>query len=492
MLPSLLLNADARAYYRDSPVEFVEDQILNGRKNADSSPVVVDAPQQEILRNLAKGLWPVVPAGRGVGKTACIAWICLWWIYVHPTAKIIVNSVKKEQLADNLWPEIRRWLYGSCLERDYCWEKTKVYVKGREETNFCVARTGADIEALQGYHDDYLLVVVEEASAIDDESFDALLGSLTGRFGHNSIAMFGNPRRMAGPFAKNIKEPGGRFTVTHIPCIDLDNNQHPRVSEGFLTYMEDRYGKDSNQYRVYVLGLLPTADDESIIPEEWVQQATQWPEDKLPHPDATYRVKWGVDVAAGGADESVITKRQGPLLLEPPLRRHSLNTMQNVAWIEDEFSKTRRENRPVAIYIDCIGVGAGVSERLAELGLPVVGVAVSRVPAVRERFRRLRDELWWRMRLWFESRAVCIPDDQILIDELIAPHYSEANGKIEVESKDKMRKRLPKIGSPDSADSLLLTFLDPDDLSEAGTGDPDDGWSTIGGLRHGETTWVSH
>lgn len=487
----LSLPPEARIYYETRPVEFVLDQILAGRTNLDGSAVEIDLPQREILENVASGLWPVVPAGRGVGKTTVQAWIILWWIYVHPTAKVVVNSVKKEQLADNLWPEIRRWIYGAPLERDYQWEKTKVALKGREELNFAVARTGAAEEALQGYHDDYLLIVIEEASAIEDDTFDTLMGSLTGTLGHNTIAMFGNPRRRTGPFAKNIEKPTGRFRVTHISCVDLNGNVHPRVPKEFVERMASRYGEDSNQYRVHVLGLLPEADDNAIIPWEWVQESVMKDKNNAPKPDATYRIVWGLDVATFGHDSSVLIKRQGNVVLEPPIRRKQLNTMQNADWIQDEYTKTPKHQRPHRIYVDSIGVGAGVADRLSDLGLPVEGIAVSRVPGNRARFRRLRDELWWRLRLWFEKRNVYIPEDRFLIDELTAPHYATENGKIEVESKDKMRERVPRIGSPDSADALMLTFTDQDDLSPWDA-EESDGWEKVyKQTSSGNTTWVS-
>lgn len=488
MAHTLVLNEEARAFYRENPVAFVEDQIINGRTNIDGSVVVVDSAQREILDNYAKGLWPIVPAGRGVGKTCAIAWVVLWWIYCHPTAKCIVNSVKKEQLADNLWPEIKRWLLGATIVNDVQWEKTKVYVKGREEQNFAVARTGADMEALQGYHDDFLLIIIEEASALDSESFDALLGSLTSTGGHNAISMFGNPRRLSGPFAALVQKPSGRFKVTHIPCIDLNGNIHPRVAPEQIEQMRNRYGERSNQYRVHVLGLLPEADDNALIPWEWVMGAAQHA--KTPEPDTTYRIVWGVDIATLGTNQSALVKRQGPLVLEPPIRRQGLNTMQNADWILDEYARTPKPSRPHRIYIDRIGVGAGVADRLAELGLPAEGIAVSRVAANKTRFFRLRDELWWRTRLWFESGFAYIPDDEDFIKELTSLHYSLATGKVKVESKDELREREPRIGSPDSADALVLTFMDQDDLRAIDDFDEDDGWSRRG-PRWSNATWVS-
>lgn len=488
MASTLKLNDEALEYYRTHPVEFVVDQIINGRTNIDGSNTIVHETQRRILEAAAAGQWPVVPAGRGVGKTCVIAWLVLWWIYVHPTAKVIVNSVKKEQLADNLWPEIKRWLFGSEIESDVQWEKTSVYLKNRPQQNFAVARTGAATEALQGYHDDFLLVVIEEASAIDDESFDALMGSLTGVGGHNAISMFGNPRRLSGPFASLINKPYGRFEVIHIPCIDLQGNVHPQVDPIFITRMKERYGEHSNQYRVHVLGLLPEQDDYAVIPLDWVVEATQHV--KAPEPDRTYRIIWGVDVATTGADQSVIVKRQGPLVLSQPMRKSGMNTMQNVAWIEDEYARTPKHNRPHRIYVDRIGVGAGVADRLEELGLPAEGIAVSRVAGNKDRFHRLRDELWWKCRLWFESRNAFIPDDEIFIKELSSPHYSIGTGKVKVESKDELREREPQIGSPDSADALCLTFIDADDLRGIEDTDPDDGWGKQK-PKYSNHTWVS-
>jgi hypothetical protein len=94
-----------------------------------------------------------------------------------------------------------------------------------------------------------------------------------------------------------------------------------------------------------------------------------------------------------------------------------------------------------------------------ELELPVVGINVSESAALGEKFMRLRDELWWRAREWFEKRDCKIPDDEALIGELASVRYAiQSNGKIKVESKDDMKKR--GLPSPDVADAFVLTFAD--------------------------------
>lgn len=113
--------------------------------------------------------------------------------------------------------------------------------------------------------------------------------------------------------------------------------------------------------------------------------------------------------------------------------------------------------RPEEILVDVIGLGAGVVDRLRELGAPVRGVNVGESAAFSERYARRRDELWFMAREWFDRRDCRIPEDPELIRELTAVKYAyQSNGKLKVESKDDMRARGMK--SPDVADAFVLTF----------------------------------
>ena len=89
-------------------------------------------------------------------------------------------------------------------------------------------------------------------------------------------------------------------------------------------------------------------------------------------------------------------------------------------------STTRRQVsiRPSEILIDIIGLGAGVYDRCKELGLPVRGINVGEAAASRENCARLRDELWFKGREWFQDKACSMPQDDALIAELTAPTYS--------------------------------------------------------------------
>jgi hypothetical protein len=113
--------------------------------------------------------------------------------------------------------------------------------------------------------------------------------------------------------------------------------------------------------------------------------------------------------------------------------------------------------RPCAICVDAIGMGAGVADRMSELGLPTVFVNVSESPAVSGRYYRLRDELYGRARDWFEKRDCTIPRHDRLVNELTGIRYRfTSDGRMRIESKDEMKKRGQP--SPDVADAFALTF----------------------------------
>jgi hypothetical protein len=144
-------------------------------------------------------------------------------------------------------------------------------------------------------------------------------------------------------------------------------------------------------------------------------------------------------------------------LTEPIRFWRGKDLMQLCGIVVDEFNKMKGNEIPQEILIDSIGVGAGVVDRLMELGLPARGINVAETPSIQTRFNRLRDELWWKTREWFEERNTHIPDQDELIAELAMPRYNYTSaGKLKVESKAEMRKA--GMQSPDLADALCLTF----------------------------------
>jgi len=97
-----------------------------------------------------------------------------------------------------------------------------------------------------------------------------------------------------------------------------------------------------------------------------------------------------------------------------------------------------------------------VADRMRELGLPVTMLNVSERPSVDGKYHRLRDELFWKARMWFEGRDVHIDDDALTAELADILYGYTSNGLIKLESKDETKDRLGR--SPDLADAFVATF----------------------------------
>lgn len=164
------LTSDAILYYIDNPVDFVEDII--GAKP--------DVNQKAILNSLAKYPMTSVRSGHGIGKSAVEAWAVIWFICTRPYPKIPCTAPTQHQLYDILWAEISKWLRSNpALQREITWTQERVYMNGAKEEWFAVARTANTPDALQGFHSESMLFIIDEASGVDDEVFEPVLGALS-------------------------------------------------------------------------------------------------------------------------------------------------------------------------------------------------------------------------------------------------------------------------------------------------------------------------
>lgn len=162
----------------------------------------------------------------------------------------------------------------------------------------------------------------------------------------------------------------------------------------------------------------------------------------------------GVDPAIGDNDRCVIIKRKSRVAYDLEILRN-YNTME----LAGKLKRMIDELKPYKVFIDCIGIGAGVVDRLQEMGCECVeGVNVARSANDKERFGNLRAELWSEMRDWLMGEVpVQIPDSEELHTDLCGLGFKHrSNGQLLIESKDDLKKR--GMPSCDCADGLMLTF----------------------------------
>lgn len=428
--------------YKDDPVRFVREQFK----------VDPDPWQAEVLMDVANtGVRAIsVRSGHGVGKSAVAAWALVWFILTRFPCKAVVTAPTSGQLFDALFVEVKHWIGLLPPELQELLDVTsnRITLAAAPESAFISARTSRaeQPEALQGVHSDNVLLIADEASGVPEQVFQAASGSMSGE--HATTLLLGNPVRTSGLFYDSHNKLKHRWKTYHVSCVTSQ-----RVSEAYVEEQKIRYGENSNVYRVRVLGEFPLADDDTVLPLSLVGSAVGR-DIVVAHQTP---VVWGLDVARFGKNASVLVKRKGKEVRPDIQKWRGLDLMQLVGAVHQEYITCPSDQRPTEINVDSLGLGAGVVDRLRELGLPVRGINVSELPAMKDRYRNLRAELWYTCRDWFEPMDASIPDDDELISQLIAVKYKYAsNGKLQIESKDEMDKR--GLESPDVADALMLTF----------------------------------
>lgn len=385
-----------------------------------------------------------------MGKSTVAAWIALHHILTRYPQRTVVTAPSSPQLFDVLFADIKAWAgrLPVPLQQTLELKGERIELKAAPSDSYISARTSRpdQPEAIAGVHSDNVLLICDEASGIPEKVFEAGSGSMSG---HTAVTLLlGNPVRSSGLFYDTHHKLRDKWFTVKVSCEDS-----PRVSKDFIADMRARYGERSNAYRVRVLGEFPLADDDTVIPFELVEAART--RDVAVNPKAP--VIWGLDVARFGDDETALAKRKSNVLLENVKTWRNLDLMQTCGRVKIEYDTCPVFDRPVEINVDAIGLGAGVADRLRELGLPARAINVSESPAFGDRHVNLRSENWWAGREWLARLDSKLPLDEALAAQLVGPKYSvTSSGKVKVESKEDSKKR--GFPSPNAADAFLLTF----------------------------------
>jgi hypothetical protein len=359
--------------------------------------------------------------------------------------KSVVTAPTSAQLFDALYSELKAWInkLPPVLRDSYEVFSDRIVLKGAPESSFISARTSSSErpEALAGVHSEHVLLVVDEASAVPEAVFEAAAGSMSGHSA--STILISNPTRNSGLFYKTHHDLASDWCRMHVSCLNI-----PLVSADFVSQIKATYGAESNAFRIRVLGEFALADDDTLIPAELVDGAIS----RDISINSSEPLVFGLDVARFGSDRTALVKRKGNVVIEVK-SWGGLDTMQVVGAIVNEA----KLDRPDEICVDTIGLGSGVADRLRELGMNVRDVNVAESSAMNPNANKLRDELWLAVKEWLATKSVKLPADDQLRHELVAPRYTfTSSGKVQVESKDSMRKR--GMRSPDLADALCLSF----------------------------------
>lgn len=454
------------AGYRDDPVAFVTDCFTWKRGK---EPAFY---QLENLKALVEHQRLCVRGPHGLGKTSTEAWAILWFALTRDAAgedwKIPTTASSWRQLTKFLWPEVHKWaklLRWDLIERNPFTklELMTLTLKLRHGEAFAVA--SSDPATIEGAHADQILYIYDEAKAIPAKTFDATEGAFSGAgedTGNEAFALASStPGEPSGRFYEIQKRETG-LEDWHAVYVKLEDTvKAKRVSMEWANQRKKQWGEDSAVYLNRVLGEFASSDEDGVIPLGWVELANErWlalaDDGKL---EAAELEAVGVDVARGGKDKTVIARRFGTCIAE--LRHTSKeDTMQTTGRVQAAIHGTNA--MPI---VDVLNMGAGVVDRLREMGRPVQAFNASAGTKMRDSTNEFgmvnaRAGAWWRLRelLHPDSLAdVALPPDDKLIGDLTAPRWKVmSGGNIQIEAKEDIQKRIGR--SPDDGDAVVMAF----------------------------------
>lgn len=387
-----------------------------------------------------------VASGHGIGKTALIAWIILWFIATRQHPQIIVTAGKKDQLTGKTWRELAKWHKMCLCGHWFHWTATKLEHVLFPETWFAhaIPWSKSAPENFAGTHEEHVLVIFDEASAIHDVIWETTDGAMTTP-GAMWIA-FGNPTRSSGRFAKCFGKLKSLWKTRHI-----DSRSAKKANRKILDAWIKEYGEDSDFCRVRIRGLFPRSGTLQFITLEEVSAANKREAVGFTH----FGKVMGVDVARHGDDQTVICRRQGAKVW--PLKRMRVPNLMTIAAMVAEVIDNWK---PDMVFVDATGMGWGIVDRLHQLGYTnVVAVQTGENADQPERFKNKGVELWYRMREAIREHLQ-LPIDPELEQEMTEREYGfDDKQRYMLETKDDMKSR--DLPSPDGADSLALTYTSP-------------------------------
>lgn len=440
------------------------DPVLFVRECLRAEP---DAWQVEVLQAIAQRQRVALKASKGPGKSTVLAWVGWWWLATRPHPKVVATSISGDNLRDGLWSELSRWQQRSAfLTAAFRWTAERIVANDHPQTWWASARqwshsadASQQANTLAGVHADHVLFLVDEAGGIPDAVVAAAEAGLANadpaKGTEAKLVIAGNPTHLEGPLYRACTRERALWWVKEISGDPDDPSRAPRISAEWAREQIAKYGRDNPWVLVNVFGQFPPGQSNALIAVEEANQAAR----RVLH-ERDYRDEvrvLGVDVARFGDDRSVFFPRQGRVAFTPRVLRNvdTMTLASQVALVIDEWA-------PDAVFVDVTGVGAGVVDRLRQLGYGAVAIGIDNAgkPVSAEtKFLNRRIEMWWKLASWLRAGA-CIPDDAELLSELTAPTYAfNAQGKLVLESKADLKAR--GLPSPDKADALALTFAQP-------------------------------
>jgi phage terminase large subunit len=474
--------------------------------------------QEQIIDAVFKYPTVAVKSCNAVGKTFIASRCVVAFLSLKPGSIVITTAPTWRQVKDVLWREIRTCIKTSSFKLT----DAQVNQVGLDVADdwFAVGLSTTNAEKFFGYHADDVLVVIDEASGVEEQIYVGVDAVTPNRNAH--VLMIGNPTNPDGRFGDSFNGQQSKlvkkFTISAFdspnfvannirtvdqllevfsPPDDVDVLDHmmgvrdslilpnPNLIEPTTAYRRYlQWGPESPEWESLIMGEFPSQAERSLIPlnliyksiDVWKQMdyidklktkdPKAWNEYKK-HPewsiDTTGELNYGLDVARYGTDKTVLFAKRGGFV-QPAQVWAKLDTVITAQRVVDSLSI---EDWNAVIKVDDTGVGGGVTDNLQHMAADNPNYHYRTIPvnfgagtAFPLKFFNIRAEMFWNLRQQFIKHTIAIPDDDDLRQELAAIRFEmvgKDNQIIKIEAKDDTKKRLGR--SPDRADALALAFF---------------------------------
>lgn len=398
---------------------------------------------------LSTALYTLYGGARGGGKTTALVNSILIDLLEHPHSRAFLGRKVFLDFRMTTYQSLIRWIPWKAVRRH------NEQVKEIEFLNGSMLLYGGfddrrDVERLKGA--EFSLIAVDQVEELEEDEFDMLCTTLRFKFPDGTRPKYrglftANPAQnwVKDRFIHSV-DPNYKF----IPSTMNDNKSN--LPPDYETRMRSLYKNRPEMLRAYIDGDWEAqAQENSIIKIEWINDAVSGTNTR-PYLGHLKRV-CSCDPARFGDDLSQFYALRNYEVIGSETWGHT-DTMLTAG----KLVILKEKHQTNQIGVDIIGLGAGVGDRLKEMGQPVFFINGSEASSRPDRYINLRAEMYFTAAEKFADGLVKIPNDRALITELNSVQYKIVNsqGKVKVEEKDEIKKRLGR--SPDKADALVMAI----------------------------------
>jgi len=463
--------------YRKDPVFFVEHALGH----------VTWSKQREILTSLQSHEKVAVRACHGVSKTFTAAEIAVWFLNCYEGSKVITTAPNFSQIKMLLWSEInaiyaksRIRLEGECLTTE---------IKTDDSDHFAIGFSTDKPARAEGWHAPAILFIFDEAKGIPQWMWDSVRGLMTGGLCRWLVISTTDGVQVGENYYKIFNDLSSDWKKIHVSAFDspyvtgekfrgIEIEDVTRPDKFKLKYVDPKdlviqiatpkyiedckkdWGEDSVLFLTKVLGEICDVGADTIIKLSQVNRMFE--NAKNADFDSTGQEEIGVDVARGGADDTVMRKRKGLKVIEKKvLTSKQLPEKAKLVYIADEVEKFAEFKKDIRIKVDDTGVGGGVTDILQSHSYNIVPVNFQSEAKEPDKYPNVISEMWFEVGKIIGE--ISCPEDDRLMTELVNRKSKslDKKGRRVVESKDEYKER--GFRSPDEADAFLLTFYEPNE-----------------------------